>query len=34
VMIATWNDYEEGTTIERGISDCNPPSSASHSAGK
>jgi hypothetical protein len=23
VMIATWNDYEEGTEIEDGISDCN-----------
>jgi hypothetical protein len=22
VMIATWNDYEEGTQIETGVSDC------------
>ena len=22
VMLATWNDYEEGTQIETGISDC------------
>lgn len=25
VMIATWNDYEEGTTIENGISNCSKP---------
>lgn len=33
VMIATWNDYEEGTTIERGISDCNQAMST-RAAGK
>jgi hypothetical protein len=23
LLIATWNDYEEGTQIETGVSDCN-----------
>jgi hypothetical protein len=22
LLIATWNDYEEGTQIETGVSDC------------
>jgi len=22
ILIATWNDYEEGTQIETGVSDC------------
>jgi hypothetical protein len=26
LMIATWNDYEEGTQIENGIAHCNPQS--------
>jgi hypothetical protein len=35
VMIATWNDYEEGTAIEREISDCGGGNTnATHSAGK
>ena len=34
LIIATWNDYEEGTAIERGISDCDAATSSSHSAGK
>jgi hypothetical protein len=34
VMIATWNDYEEGTAIERGISDCGTGAPSSHSAGQ
>jgi hypothetical protein len=29
IMIATWNDYEEGTEIEDGISDCNRQARAS-----
>jgi len=33
VMIATWNDYEEGTAIEHGINDCGQ-TNATHSAGK
>ena len=24
LLIATWNDYEEGTAIERGIAKCGP----------
>jgi hypothetical protein len=24
LLIATWNDYEEGTAIERGIAKCDP----------
>ena len=27
LMIATWNDYEEGTAIERGLAVCRPPES-------
>jgi len=23
-LIATWNDYEEGTAIERGLKKCSP----------
>jgi hypothetical protein len=26
LLIATWNDYEEGTAIERGLVKCTPPS--------
>jgi hypothetical protein len=32
LMLATWNDYEEGTTVENGVANCNtqpPPSDAS-----
>ena len=25
LLIATWNDYEEGTQIETGVSDCKNP---------
>lgn len=32
VLIATWNDYEEGTAIERGIPTCNGSKAASGSA--
>lgn len=28
VLIATWNDYEEGTAIERGIPRCNTQSTS------
>jgi len=28
VLIETWNDYEEGSAIERGIADCKPNSEA------
>jgi len=34
VMIATWNDYEEGTAIERGINDCGAQTNGAHSAGE
>jgi hypothetical protein len=27
-MIETWNDYEEGTAIERGIDTCTGPHSS------
>ncbi|MGD0515503.1 MAG: hypothetical protein ABSA29_19545, partial [Terriglobales bacterium] len=26
LLIATWNDYEEGTAIERGLAKCGPGS--------
>jgi hypothetical protein len=26
LLIETWNDYEEGTAVERGINECNPSS--------
>ena len=32
VLIATWNDYEEGTAIEQGIPGCNGSKAASNSA--
>ncbi len=33
VLIATWNDYEEGTAIERGISHCDEPKTGSTQGG-
>ena len=30
MLIATWNDYEEGTAIERGLEKCTPQSVASN----
>lgn len=33
IMIATWNDYEEGTQIENGISHCKAQQSAALSSG-
>jgi hypothetical protein len=32
-MIATWNDYEEGTAIENGVSNCNRQQASSHPEG-
>ena len=29
IMVETWNDYEEGSAIERGLPTCNPSSQAS-----
>lgn len=29
IMVETWNDYEEGSAIERGLPTCNPASQAS-----
>jgi hypothetical protein len=32
LMIATWNDYEEGTAIENGVSNCNRQQASNHPA--
>jgi hypothetical protein len=32
LMIVTWNDYEEGTAIERGMTNCSAPKSGSQNA--
>jgi hypothetical protein len=34
LLIATWNDYEEGTAIERGLAKCEPNSPGGTSAGQ
>jgi hypothetical protein len=34
VMIATWNDYEEGTEIENGVSSCGPRRNGRNSGGE
>jgi hypothetical protein len=33
LLVVTWNDYEEGTAIERGIDNCRDPGNARASAG-
>jgi hypothetical protein len=32
LMIVTWNDYEEGTAIERGMANCGRPQNATQTA--
>jgi len=32
-MIVTWNDYEEGTAIERGIANCGSRNDGGQQAG-
>jgi hypothetical protein len=32
MLIATWNDYEEGTQIETGVSDCHGKDAAAQVA--
>jgi hypothetical protein len=34
MMLATWNDYEEGTAIEKGVSNCNQQQSKSNGGGR
>jgi hypothetical protein len=34
IMIATWNDYEEGTQIENGIAHCSPKQAAQSPSGE
>jgi hypothetical protein len=33
LMIATWNDYEEGTAIENGVAHCNQQQASTHTVG-
>jgi hypothetical protein len=33
-MIVTWNDYEEGTAIERGIANCSKSTGGTLRAGE
>ncbi len=33
LLVVTWNDYEEGTAIERGVNNCGPPQNSQASNG-